>query len=117
MCVVCIVCNVAYGLRGLAYFKLSLSGPAADLHSGVFGGTVHEPMTDLCSLLSKLVTPGGEILIPGIKDQIAPLTEEEKKRYDVIDIEVKDFESAIGAKVTISEDKSEVLMARMRYPS
>lgn len=78
---------------------------------------MHEPMTDLFSVFSKLVTPAGEILIPGIKDLVAPLTAEEKARYDVIDITVKDIESAIGAQVTISEDKSTMLMARMRYPS
>jgi hypothetical protein len=49
--------------------------------------------------------------------QVAPLTEEERKLYEVIDVTVADFESAIGGKVTISEDKAEVLMGRMRYPS
>ncbi|KAL8281066.1 hypothetical protein RQP46_006424 [Phenoliferia psychrophenolica] len=108
---------LTYGLRGLAYFKVSVSGPGVDLHSGVFGGTVHEPMTDLFAVFSKLVTPQGKILVPGIADKVAPLTAEEKARYDVIDVTVADFESAIGAKVTLSEDKSEVLMGRMRYPS
>ena len=57
---------VTYGLRGLAYFKLTVTGPAADLHSGVFGRTVHEPMTDLVLLMSKLVDPQGNILVPGM---------------------------------------------------
>ncbi|KAM0753133.1 CNDP dipeptidase [Meredithblackwellia eburnea MCA 4105] len=108
---------LTYGLRGLAYFKVSVSGPGADLHSGVFGGTVHEPMTDLFAVFSKLVTPSGKILVPGIADKVAPLTAEEKARYEVIDVAVADFENAIGAKVTLSEDKAEVLMGRMRYPS
>lgn len=73
-------------------------------------------MTDLFAVFSKLVTPQGKILVPGIADKVAPLTKEEKARYDVIDVTVADFESAIGAKVTLSEDKSEVLMGRMRYP-
>ena len=59
------------------------SAHAAD--SGVFGGTVHEPMTDLFAVFSKLVTGKGEILIPGINDLIAPLTDEERKRYEVMD--------------------------------
>lgn len=108
---------VTYGLRGLAYFKVSISGPAADLHSGVFGGVVHEPMTDLFAIFSKLVKPDGTILIPGIAELVAPLTADEKARYDAINIAVSDFESAVGGKVTISEDKSTVLMARMREPS
>ncbi|GEM09802.1 glutamate carboxypeptidase [Rhodotorula toruloides] len=108
---------LTYGLRGLAYFSVSISGPAADLHSGVFGNVVHEPMTDLFALFSKLVTPQGKILIPGINEKVAPLKNEERKLYDDIDVTLGDFEQAIGAKVTISEDKSEVLMGRMRYPS
>jgi Cys-Gly metallodipeptidase DUG1 len=65
---------LTYGLRGVSYFHLSVTGPARDLHSGVFGGTIHEPMTDLVHLMSKLVSPSGEILIPGIMDSVAPVT-------------------------------------------
>ncbi|CAH1763722.1 16021_t:CDS:2 [Entrophospora sp. SA101] len=65
---------LTYGLRGICYFELIVSGPGRDLHSGVFGGTVYEPMTDLVYLLSKLVKPNGEILIPGILDDVAALT-------------------------------------------
>ncbi|GAA6001314.1 hypothetical protein JCM10207_006604 [Rhodosporidiobolus poonsookiae] len=108
---------ITYGLRGLAYFSVHISGPAADLHSGVFGNVVHEPMTDLFLLFSKLVTPKGEILIPGINEKVAPLTEEERKLYEAIDITVADFQAAIGSKTTISEDKVDALMGRMRYPS
>jgi len=108
---------LTYGLRGLSYFKVSVSGPASDLHSGVFGGTVHEPMTDLFHLFSKLVTPTGEILVPGIKDLVAPLTAEERKRYEVMDFSLKDINNATGSETTLSQDKAEVLMGRMRYPS
>jgi Cys-Gly metallodipeptidase DUG1 len=111
------ILSKAYGLRGLSYFKVSISGPKSDLHSGIFGGSVHEPMTDLFSLFSKLVTPSGRILIPGISESVAPLTEEERARYGLIDITVKDIESAVGAPVTVSQDKATLLMARMRYPS
>lgn len=69
---------LTYGLRGLMYQKVSISGPSADLHSGVFGGTVHEPMTDLIHLFSKLVNSDGEIQVPGVKELVAPLTDEEK---------------------------------------
>ena len=62
---------LTYGLRGLSYYKVTVSGPARDLHSGVFGRTVHEPMTDLISLLSTLVPPDGKILVKGV-DEIVP---------------------------------------------
>jgi Cys-Gly metallodipeptidase DUG1 len=53
-------------LRGISYYAITIKGPGQDLHSGVFGGTVHEPMTDLVNVLSKLVDPKGKILVPGI---------------------------------------------------
>lgn len=108
---------LTHGLRGIQYFKLSISGPGADLHSGLFGGVVHEPMSDLFQIMSRLVTPAGEILVPGIKDLVAPLTDEEFKRYEVMDFTVQDMDAATGSKTTIADDKEKVLMARMRYPS
>lgn len=65
---------LTYGLRGVSYFHMTVKGPARDLHSGVFGGTVHEPMTDLFAVMSKLVAPNGKIQVPGIYDMVRPLT-------------------------------------------
>jgi hypothetical protein len=55
-----------------------VSGPARDLHSGVFGRTVHEPMTDLIAILGKLVAPDGKILVPGVDDMINAADNEER---------------------------------------
>lgn len=74
-------------------------------------------MTDLIHLLSKLVNVKGEILIPGIAELVDPLTDEEYKRYEVLDYSVADIEHSAGAKVALSDDKTKVLMGRMRYPS
>lgn len=108
---------LTHGLRGITYFKLRISGPQADLHSGVFGGMVHEPMTDLFAIMSKLVTPQGQILVPGIKELVAPLTSEEAQRFDNMEYALTDLHSATGKDVAINEDKAKTLMARMRYPS
>lgn len=108
---------VTNGLRGISYYKLTISGPARDLHSGVFGGMVHEPMTDLIQIMSSLVTPQGEIRIPGINEQVAQLTDEEREVYNVMDFNISDIDDATGSKTTISDNKPEVLMARMKFPS
>lgn len=68
---------LTYGLRGIAYFAINLSGPGQDLHSGLFGRMVHEPMTDLIKLMSKLVDHNGHILIPGIEAMVPPPDENE----------------------------------------
>lgn len=79
---------LTHGLRGITYFHLKIAGPGADLHSGVFGGVVHEPMTDLFHIMSRLVTPQSEILVPGVNELVAPLTDEEAKRYDNMEVRV-----------------------------
>ncbi|KAJ3268706.1 hypothetical protein HDV01_002359 [Terramyces sp. JEL0728] len=108
---------LTYGLRGVSYFHLAISGPGRDLHSGVFGGTVHEPMIDLAHLFSKLVSPDGKILIPGLMDSVAPVTEQEHEIYKSLDFDMKDIYNAIAAENTISTVEKDALMARWRFPS
>ncbi|KAF8065059.1 hypothetical protein FPV67DRAFT_1695822 [Lyophyllum atratum] len=108
---------LTYGLRGLAYFKATISGPARDLHSGVFGRTVHEPMTDLITLMSKLVDGQGKILVPGVDEMVEPPTDSERAIYERLDYSIADVEQSAGAEIAISSEKVDVLMGRMRYPS
>lgn len=74
-------------------------------------------MTDLIHVMSKLVSPRGEILIPGIAELVDPLTDEERKRYEVLDYGIADIEHSAGAQIALHDDKTKVLMGRMREPS
>jgi Cys-Gly metallodipeptidase DUG1 len=103
---------LTYGLRGCSYYKITVSGPAADLHSGVFGGTVTEPMTDLVSVLNTLVDNKGKIKIEGIDDLVAPLTDEEKALFPNIAFTMDDIYTSLGSKTTIHDDPVKILMAR-----
>ncbi|KAK2569472.1 Cytosolic non-specific dipeptidase [Acropora cervicornis] len=82
---------ITYGLRGICYFFVEVTCASKDLHSGVFGGTVHEAMSDLIYLLGHLVDVKGKILVPGINDNVAPLTDGERATYTDID-----FDKVIG---------------------
>jgi Cys-Gly metallodipeptidase DUG1 len=104
-------------LRGISYFKLEVKGPGKDLHSGVFGGTVHEPMTDLVYLMSRLVKPDGTILVPEIMEDVAPLTADERKRYEGLDFNMNDFHDSLGASNTVHANEVDTLMHRWRYPT
>ena len=108
---------LTYGLRGCNYYSVAVSGPGQDLHSGVFGGTAQEPMTDLVRLLSTLVNTDGQILIPGINDLVASVTEEEKNLYGPISFTMANIHESLGSKTTIYPDKERTLMARWRFPS
>ena len=106
-----------YGLRGCNYYNITISGPAQDLHSGVFGGNAQEPMIDLVRLLGTLVDTHGKILIPGIKDMVAPLTNDEAQIYRDISYSMDNLYESLGSQTGIHEDKENTLMARWRYPS
>jgi len=108
---------LTYGLRGLSYYKVTVAGPGRDLHSGVFGRMVHEPMTDLIILLSTLVSPQGDILIEGVDEMVPSADEEERALYSSLDYAISDVEEAAGSATALSSDKVEVLMGRMRLPS
>lgn len=108
---------LTYGLRGVHYYEIIVNGPAADLHSGVFGGMVGEPMTDLVQVMALLVDSQGKILIPGIAEMVAPLTEEEDKLYDPIDYSIDDLNAATGSKTSLHDNKKDALKHRWRYPS
>ncbi|KAK5291878.1 hypothetical protein BJ546DRAFT_1023092 [Cryomyces antarcticus] len=108
---------LTYGLRGCSYYSIEISGPGQDLHSGVFGGTAQEPMTDLVRVMSSLVDTDGKILIPGLSDLVAPLTDEEKSLYGDISFTMDNLYESLGSKTGIYDDKERTLMARWRYPS
>ena len=108
---------LTYGLRGCNYYCVTISGPGQDLHSGIFGGSAQEPMTDLVRVLGKLVDTNGKIQIPGINEMVAPLTEEEKGLYGPIEYSMDNLYESLGSKTGVFEDKESTLMARWRFPS
>ncbi len=70
--------TITYGLRGLAYFELRVTGPEHDLHSGVFGGVVHNPAQVLCELIAGMHDKNGRVTLPGYYDSVRPLDDEER---------------------------------------
>lgn len=108
---------LTYGLRGLAYFYIEIECAAKDLHSGVYGGSVHEAMTDLVHLFSRLIDSKGNIMITGIMDDVKPLTSEEEKLYHAIDFCANDFCADVGCDRLIHDNKIKTLTHRWRYPS
>ncbi|KAI8977252.1 WD40-repeat-containing domain protein [Mycotypha africana] len=76
---------ITYGLRGVIHATIAISNKRADLHSGVEGGAVSEPLMDLIHVLGKLVDDEqNKVLIPGFYDHVRPLTPSEEKLYDPI---------------------------------
>jgi len=69
---------IIYGLRGVWAGEVTVRGPSQDLHSGMFGGAVHNPNQALCALLAQLHDSAGRVAVPGFYDQVQTLTEQER---------------------------------------
>lgn len=70
--------SITCGLRGLVYLQVEVTGPSHDLHSGVFGGSIENPLYALCAMLASLKDAEGRITIPGFYDAVRTLSDEER---------------------------------------
>jgi acetylornithine deacetylase/succinyl-diaminopimelate desuccinylase-like protein len=73
--------SICYGLRGLAYMQIDLVGPNRDLHSGSYGGSVHNPIQALSEIISTLHDKNGRVTIPGFYNDVRKLTAKERTAY------------------------------------
>lgn len=70
--------TIVYGLRGLAYFEIRVHGPDHDLHSGVFGGVIHNPANALAQIIAGMHDQDGKVTLPGFYDDVVEISYEEK---------------------------------------
>src|SRR5215475_12357678 len=86
---------VAYGLRGLAPFRLVLETGTKDVHSGVTGGAARNPITEMCQLVSDCYdVKTGKVKIPGFYDDVAKLSKAEMENFLASGFSVKTFKKA-----------------------
>jgi acetylornithine deacetylase/succinyl-diaminopimelate desuccinylase-like protein len=76
---------IVYALRGLTYMELHVQGPSKDLHSGGFGGGVHNPAQAIAEIIAQLHNPDGSIAVPGFYDDVLTLTPEEREEMKKTD--------------------------------
>src|SRR5580704_9061753 len=94
---------ITYGLRGIAYFELRLSGPKQDLHSGTFGGGVTNPANVLCTLMASLANERGQVQVPGFYDDVVPLTAAERTQFAALGFDEEEFKQQIGVTAVTGE--------------
>ena len=71
--------SITTGLRGLAYWQVEVTGPNVDLHSGLFGGAVANPINVLSKMIAQTIDEDGRILIPGFYDDVVEVSEKERE--------------------------------------
>jgi len=89
--------TITYGLRGLAYFELRLRGPSHDLHSGMYGGVVHNPAQVLSELIAAMHESSGRVSLPGFYDSVRSLEPEERLELGRLPIDEAFYLHASGA--------------------
>jgi acetylornithine deacetylase/succinyl-diaminopimelate desuccinylase-like protein len=95
--------SICYGLRGLAYLQVNVTGTTRDLHSGTFGGSVVNPANALIEMIAKLKDARGKVKIPGFYDDVKRLTPRERKAFAGLPHTDMKFKRAIGAPALFGE--------------
>ncbi len=88
--------TLTYGLRGLSYLEVEVTGPNRDLHSGTFGGGVGNPVNILAGMIAKLHDKNGKITIPHFYDDVLKLTKKERDNFKSLKFSDKKFAKELG---------------------
>jgi acetylornithine deacetylase/succinyl-diaminopimelate desuccinylase-like protein len=109
--------SITYGLRGLAYVEVTLTGPNRDLHSGMYGGAVENPINALCRLIGHLHDQQHRVAIPRFYENVRDLTEEERKQYRQLPFDADAWRREIGLKEDKTEEGYSILEATTGRPT
>lgn len=88
---------IVYGLRGLTYFQVDVEGPDHDLHSGLYGGAVVNPINALCQMIAALKDGQGRVTVPGFYDKVRDLTVTERAAWAALPHDDEALRLSVGA--------------------
>ena len=95
--------SITTGLRGLSYMEVCVTGPNRDLHSGLYGGAVQNPINVLCEMIAQLKDENKKITISGFYDKVVELSEKERAEMGKAPFDLEGFKSSIGIKEVLGE--------------
>lgn len=90
--------SIETGLRGLAYMEVEVTGPNRDLHSGVYGGAVANPITILSKMIASLHDENNHITVQGFYDKVVALTEAERNALNAAPFDLQEYIDELGVK-------------------
>ena len=96
--------SITTGLRGLAYWQVEVSGPNADLHSGIFGGAVANPINVLCKMIADMQDEKGHITIPGFYDDVLEVSAEERAKMAKAPFNLENYKKSLDIKEVKGEE-------------
>lgn len=95
--------SITTGLRGLAYWQVEVTGPNIDLHSGLFGGAVANPINVLSKMIAQTMDDDGRILIPGFYDDVVEVSAEERAKMAKAPFSLDDYKKSLDLKEVFGE--------------
>jgi acetylornithine deacetylase/succinyl-diaminopimelate desuccinylase-like protein len=87
--------SITTGLRGLSYLEVEVTGPNRDLHSGMYGGAVDNPINVLCGMIASLKDEKGRITIPGFYDQVMEYSQAERQQFASAPFDLEKYKKAL----------------------
>lgn len=95
--------SIEVGLRGLSYVEVEVTGPNRDLHSGVYGGAVGNPIQILCEMIASMKDKNNHITIPGFYDDVVELTKEERAELNKTPFDLNDYKNDLKVDDVVGE--------------
>ena len=108
---------ITIGLRGLSYLEVTVKGPNRDLHSGLYGGTVANPINVLCNMIASLHDENRKVKIPGFYDDIEKISDEEREKMNKNGIDEVNFKKSIEIEDVMGEIGYNTLERRSIRPT
>ncbi|MRI00602.1 dipeptidase [Kriegella sp. EG-1] len=96
--------SISTGLRGLSYVEVEVTGPNKDLHSGVYGGAVANPINILAKMIASLQDDQNRITIPGFYDKVEDLSEAERTKMAEAPFSLEDYKKDLGIDAVFGEE-------------
>ncbi|MFV0521227.1 MAG: dipeptidase [Mangrovibacterium sp.] len=96
--------SITVGLRGLSYWQVEVTGANRDLHSGLYGGAVANPINVLAKLIAQMIDDKGHITIPGFYDDVQEVSAEERALLAQAPFNVEEYKSALDLKAVAGEE-------------
>ncbi len=90
--------SITTGLRGLAYWQVEVTGPNRDLHSGLFGGGVANPINVLAKMIASMTDDEGKVTMPGFYDDVLVATDKEREMLNKAPFSVEEYKEAIDVE-------------------
>lgn len=96
--------SITTGLRGLSYVEVTVTGPNRDLHSGLYGGAVANPINVLSKMIASLTDENKHITIPGFYDKVIDLSDEERAKMAQAPFNLEDYKNALAIESVYGEE-------------